>query len=58
MKTTNEQIAQLTARFRALSESRKAHLKREAKAQVEANPHTADHSTFWRGLSARHAIAA
>jgi hypothetical protein len=58
MNTANEQIAKLTARFRALSESRKAHLKREAKAQVEAKPYTANHSTFWRGLSASQVIAA
>lgn len=57
-KTTNEQVATITAAFTALSKSRQSALKREAKAQVEAKPHIANHSTFWRGLSAAQILAA
>lgn len=58
MKTVNEQIADLTARFHRLSDSRKARLKREALAFVASKPYAANHSTFWRGLSAIHILAA
>ena len=57
-KTTNEQVAILTAGFKALSKSRQSALKREAKAQVESKPHTANHSTFWKGMSAAQILAA
>ena len=56
MKTINEQIAEQQARLKALSPSRKSHLRRQA-TRV-ANTHMADSSTFWRGLSARQVLAA
>ena len=57
MKTVSEQIDTLRAEFSALSNSRKNALRREARKFIDCNPGCADHSTFWRGLSARHILA-
>lgn len=51
--TINEQIEALKTRFRRLSKSRQSALRRDALEYVEKNPACADHSAFWRGLSAR-----
>lgn len=53
MTTVQEHIAKQTAAFLSLSKSRQATLKRKAKQYIDAHPGCADHSTFWRGLSAR-----
>jgi hypothetical protein len=58
MKTINEHLDTVTAKFRALSVSRRSALARKARAFIAQNPGSADHSTFWRGLSARQVIAA
>ena len=57
MKTVSEHIDTLRAQFLALSDSRKNALRREARLFINRNPGCADHSTFWRGLSARHILA-
>lgn len=57
MKTVQEQIADITAEFRKLSSSRQVALKREAREYIAKNPGCADHSNFWRGLSARQVLA-
>ena len=57
MKTVSEQIDTLRAQFLALSNSRKNALRRDARKFIERNPGCADHSNFWRGLSARHVLA-
>jgi hypothetical protein len=45
-------------KFLALSTSRQNALRREARAFIFRNPGCADHSNFWRGLSARQVLAA
>ena len=57
METIAEHIDTLRAQFLALSDSRKNTLRREARKFIERNPGCADHSAFWRGLSARHILA-
>jgi len=57
-KTANEQVTILAAEFKALSKSRQSTLKRQAKAKIKAKPYIANHSTFWRGLSAAQILAA
>ena len=56
-KTANEQITTIIAQFRALSAARQSSLRRQARESIAAKPHTADSSTFWRGLSARQVAA-
>lgn len=58
MKTIQEHIAGVEAQFRALSASYRAKLKREAREFIARNPGCADHSNFWRSLSARQVVAA
>ena len=56
--TINEFIATRTAEFHSLAKStQKAHA-RKARVLIRQNPGCADHSCFWRGLSARQVIAA
>lgn len=54
-KTVNEHIAVLQGEFRKLSLSRKAQLAREAKSLPV---YMSDDNGFWRGLSAKHVLAA
>lgn len=54
-KTVNEHIAELQVAFCKLSASRKAQLVREAKSLPV---YMADDNGFWRGLSAKHVLAA
>ena len=57
MKTVQEHIAATAATFRAMSKGRQSTLRRQAREAITAKPHAADHSTFWRGLSARQVAA-
>lgn len=54
-KTVNERIAALQVEFCKLSASRKAQLVREAKSIPVC---MSDANGFWRGLSAKHVLAA
>lgn len=56
--TVQEHNDALRKQFRALSNGYRAKLVREAKGFICRNPGAADHSNFWRGLSARQVIAA
>lgn len=58
MKTVIEQIEALQALFRSLSARRRSKLARDAREYISRQPHMADSNGFWRGLSARHVIAA
>lgn len=53
MKTINEHIADMETDFMRLSKGYRRTLGRLARRQIESKPGTADHSNFWRGLSAR-----
>ena len=44
-------------RFRNLSPQRKSSLRMLAADICSRKPHCADHSNFWRGLSARHVLS-
>ena len=55
--TVNEYVSQQAAKFSALSKSRKAKLTAEAREFIAKNPGCADHSNFWRGLSARQVLS-
>ena len=57
MKTVSEHNDTIRAQFLALSNSRRNALRRDARKFIDSNPGCADHSTFWRGLSARHILA-
>lgn len=57
MNTVQEYITSLEKQFRALSKSRKNALRRQAAQEIERFPGSADHSTFWRGLSARQVLS-
>jgi len=46
-------IAQDLAAFARLSPSHQSRLRRKAQAFIASNPGAADHSIFWRNLSAR-----
>lgn len=54
--TVQEYIASLEMEFSKLSASTKRAWKRKALAYIEAKPHMADASIFWRGLSARQVL--
>lgn len=56
MKTIQEHVEELRGKFRRLSASRRARITREAREFCRENPGAADHSNFWRGLSARQVI--
>jgi hypothetical protein len=56
-RTVSDHIEELQAAFWRLSSSRKAALRREARAFIYQHPGCADHSNFWRGLSARQVLA-
>lgn len=56
--TVQEHNDQLRRAFRQLSLSRRRKLVSDAKGFIYRNPGAADHSNFWRGLSARQVIAA
>jgi hypothetical protein len=58
MKTVAEQISIMSAEFAALSVSRKRALAKKASEFIGKNPGCGDNNGFWRGLSARHVIAA
>ena len=58
MITINEHIANLRGAFLRLSPGYRAKLVRDAKGFIYRNPGCADHSNFWRGLSARQVISA
>ena len=55
--TVSEHNEKLSKAFRSLSAGHRAKLVREAKKFICRNPGAADHSNFWRGLSARQVIA-
>lgn len=57
-KTVQEHIDDRVRQFMSLSVSRQRRLRRMAAALIESQPHAADNSTFWRGLSARQVISA
>jgi hypothetical protein len=57
-QTINEHVEGQRKLFRHLSESRQNTLRREARAFIYRNPGAADHSNFWRGLSARQVLSA
>lgn len=54
--TINEHVENLRNEFRKLSRSYRAKLVSDAKSHIYRNPGCADHSNFWRGLSARQVI--
>ncbi|MDE2106159.1 MAG: hypothetical protein KGL39_53545 [Patescibacteria group bacterium] len=58
MSTINEHVENLQAQFCKLSKSYRARLAKKANEFIYRNPGAADHSNFWRGLSARQVIAA
>lgn len=58
MKTVIEHIFELKVQFNRLSQSRRYALKRAARLFIWRNPGCADHSNFWRGLSARQVVGA
>lgn len=58
MQTINETILNLQWEFMKLSASRRYRLANEARILIAQHPHAADHSTFWKGLSANHVLAA
>ena len=55
--TVNEYVSQQAAKFSALSKSRKSQLTAQSREFIAKNPGCADHSNFWRGLSARQVLA-
>lgn len=56
--TIQEHNENLRNEFRKLSTGYRAKLARDAKGFIYRNPGCADHSNFWRGLSARQVIEA
>ena len=56
--TINEHIDNLRADFLRLAKSTQMAHARKARVFIRQNPGCADHSDFWRGLSARQVIAA
>jgi hypothetical protein len=55
-QTVQEHNDDLRKAFRKLSISRRNKLESDAKGFIFRNPGSADHSGFWRGLSARQVI--
>lgn len=58
MMTISEHVERQQRAFRRLSSSRQRTLAREAEQLVRQQPHMADASTYWRGLSARQVLEA
>jgi len=56
--TINEYVDSARAKFAKLSKSRQSALRRDAREFISRNPGCADHSNFWRGLSARQVLSA
>ena len=57
MQTINDIIADYRGQFLRLSTSRQSTIRRRAQEYIRRNPGCADHSTFWRGLSARQVLS-
>lgn len=53
----NQRIEAQQNRFRNLSPQRKSSLRILAADICSRKPRCADHSNFWRGLSARHVLS-
>jgi len=58
MSTVQSFVDRQQAWFRSLSPQRQHSLRLLARDLCERKPHCADHSNFWRGLSARHILSA
>lgn len=54
--TINDSIASAKSALLSLSKSSQSRLCRKARAYIADLPGCADHSTFWRGLSARQVV--